>query len=243
MFKNWKHFIPVSLLSLLLLALLYGYTQLRGGSVDKFALNRLFAAVCAILAFIVLLIGPFSRLFDRFDKYLSYRKEVGVIAFVYGLLHTLLTIFFLPERYSLAGLLERNALATVLGLVAIISMAILFIFSFEKIIGLLNRKYWWYLQNWGMRIAGIAVFFHFVVLKWSGWLEWYRYENISRLASPFLPALSLLIAGLGFYVILVRLTELINKSLAKFTSKIGFIVYVLFVTGTILWGVKNWTAA
>ena len=80
--------------------LLSGYLFLRRGSFDLNIINQASADASLIILAVVLLIGPLSRLYDRFDSWIIYRKELGIIAFLLALAHGVISFFFLSDRFS-----------------------------------------------------------------------------------------------------------------------------------------------
>ena len=109
------------------------YLFYRRGYYDLYIANKVFAGVAAVLLGIVILIGPGSRLFSFPDRYVQYRKELGIVAFFLALIHGIASFFFLPSKFPLSGFLGTLNWPFVFGLIA---TAFLLQFSLSLMIGL-----------------------------------------------------------------------------------------------------------
>lgn len=189
------------------------YLTARRGYFDLSIINKSLASTSLILLGIVLLLGPLSRLYNRFDKWINYRKEVGILAFFIAAVHVYLSMFPLARR-SPFGLYQSRPLVAYSGLLALLIMFYLFIISFEKIKAKINSAKWWKMQYWGARIAALAVLFHMTVFKYSEWGKWLAGDT-GKLAIPSWPPASLLVAVFSGFVLLVRLAEIFGSRAAK----------------------------
>ena len=215
--------------------LLSGYLFLRRGSFDLNIINQASADASLIILAVVLLIGPLSRLYDRFDSLIIYRKELGIIAFLLALAHGVISFFFLSDRFS-STYFMNHLLTFIFGLISLFIFAYLFILSFEKIINNLDRRKWWLVQNWGVRIAGILAFLHIFLLKYSSWISWYSKGGSSTLVRPYLPPASIIAFSFTFFVILVRLSEFFEKKVSRIMVILLFGLLIFFLVGSFLWG-------
>ena len=176
------------------------------------------ADVSLVLLGIVLLIGPLSRLYNRFDKWINYRKELGILAFLAGAVHVYLSMFVLARRGPF-GLYQSRPLVAYTGLLGLAIMAYLFIISFEKIKTKLGVAKWWKMQYWGARITGVAIFVHMAAFKYPEWDTWLSGKT-EGLALPNLPPSNLLVAIFFAFVLLTRLSERLNAKIARFLTPV-----------------------
>ncbi len=95
--RGWEYGVAI-VIGVLFFVGLSVYLYYRRGYYDVYIANKIFAGTSAILLGIVLLLGPLSRAYDRFDRWLKYRKEIGIIAFVLALTHSITSFFFLTEK-------------------------------------------------------------------------------------------------------------------------------------------------
>lgn len=171
--------------------------------------NKAIAGVGMVMLALTFLIGPITRYFDRFDKWLGLRKELGIVAAFFIFAHVIISYFFLPKKfprdwYSFAS---PDFAA---GLAGVVLLAVLFVISFRKMIELLGAGRWWFLQRWGLRLVMALAVIHVFNMKWSGWMKWLSKAPAAptaELANPWLPGLGLLVGMFVGWVVLVRLYE------------------------------------
>lgn len=210
------------------------YTAIRHQGFDLFLWNKIVAGVTGILLSIVLLTGPFSRLYDLFDGLLLYRKWLGMIAFILAYVHTLITLFFLPDRFPASRFTFDNP-AFVFGLSCLLVLTVLFVYSFQQAIDSLKRKFWWKLQNWGLRIAFVLGVLHTVIVKLPYWQRWVLGGETSIMGT-LLPPAGLIICFFMAYAVCIRVSELFGKRVGLFlipvfTMLLGFSWVGLVVLG------------
>ena len=220
---NFKRNLKIILISIVIFLFFLWYVHLEVGKVSPRLFNKATADTSIVLLGLTLLIGPFTRLYDRFDEVLAHRKLLGIYAFFFGLTHTLITLFVTG---SLSRYFSKFNPAPVAGLLAIIIMLILYAFSFEKIIAKLARKTWWKIQYQGLRLVTLLALTHVVLLKISRWFP--------LKPDSLIPA-SLTVFVFILYVLLVRLAELLPPPIAKklvivFSSLLPISLLVLFLT-------------
>jgi len=236
--SNWRKYLIAGVVALLLFVGLSAYIFLRRGYFDFYIANKVFAGVAFLLIAIVLLIGPLTRLYQVFDGWMMYRKELGVLAFLLALLHSVISLFLLPDHFPFAYFIN-NAFTTILGILAVIVLAFLFTISRQKILSRIDHHFWWKMQFWGIRIAGTLIFFHVFLLKWSGWIQWYVKGGSSDLLRPYLPGASLIIAPFGLFVLGVRIVELAMPiKITRIAVPILLGVYILWLGITAMWHIN-----
>lgn len=205
------------------------YLTFRRGYFDLSIVNKSLASTSLMLLGIVLLLGPLSRLYQRFDKWVNYRKELGILGFWLGAGHVYLSMFPLARTGPL-GFYQGKPLAAYPGLAGLVIMFILFILSFEVMKTKLGAERWWKTHYRGVRLAALAVLFHMSVLKYSEWFKWLGGETGKKLAQPEWPPASLLVAVFSGFVLLVRLAEIFGLRAAKALVPL-FSLAALGVTG------------
>lgn len=173
--------------------------------------NKALASVAMTLLAFTFLIGPIVRYFDRYDTWLSYRKEIGILAGFLAIVHGLISYCLLPIKFPQAWI-DFTATEFLAGLVGAITLAVLFILSWKSIILLVTGGPWWFLQRFGLRLAIIATLIHVYVMKWSSWTTWFTQGNTkptAELIRPELPALELLVTLFITWVVVIRFYETI----------------------------------
>lgn len=194
------------------------YLFIRLGSFSPSIANKSLADVSLVLLGIVLLAGPLSRLYTRFDSWINYRKELGILAFLTGAVHVYLSMFPLARRGPF-GLYQSRPLVAYSGLLGLLIMAYLFVISFEFIKKKLGVKTWWRMQYWGARITGVAIFVHMSVFKYSEWNTWLG-GKAEGLARPDWPPVSLIVAVFFAFVILTRFSEALSAKAGRFLTPV-----------------------
>lgn len=219
-----------------LFAVLSVYLFYRRGYYDLYIANKVFAGVATILLGIVLLIGPLSRLFSFPDRYVQYRKELGIVAFFLTLTHGIVSIFFMPSKFSLSEFLGTLNWPFIFGLAATIVLVVIFFISNDRAMIAIGRERWWRLQYWGVRLAFILVFLHVFVMKWDGWVKWYKVDGGSNLVHPEWPGAGLLIGWFMVFVVLVRLAEFVSPRLGRMAWYVSVIILPVIYIVTFWWG-------
>lgn len=237
---NWKYqFLQYGLAvcfgAILFLALSV-YLFYRRGYYDFYIVNKIFAGVSAVLFGVVLLIGPLSRIFSFPDRYVQYRKELGIVAFFLAFIHGIVSLFFLPAKFPLSLYFLKLNWPFIFGLAAIIIMAAIFFISNDRVMVKMGREKWWRYQYWGARIAFSLVFLHVFIMKWGGWIKWYQVGGGNGLARPEWPGAGLLIGWFMLFVVLFRLAEFISPKLGKLAWCAGIVLLPAIYIATFWWG-------
>ncbi|MBI2309501.1 ferric reductase-like transmembrane domain-containing protein [Candidatus Collierbacteria bacterium] len=223
--ETLRQYLVAGLVSIATAGGLILYLTARRGYFDLSIVNKSLASTSLILLGIVLLLGPLSRIYNRFDKWINYRKELGILAFLTGAVHVYLSMFPLARRGPF-GLYQSRPLVAYTGLLGLVIMTYLFIISFEKIKQKIGMAKWWKMQYWGARITGVAIFTHMAVFKYPEWNTWLGGEA-GKLARPGWPPASLLTAIFISFVFLTRFSELLGAKTAKFLTPVWLAAAVI----------------
>lgn len=206
----------------------YRYAVVRYGVEGLSSFNKSLATSTLFLLGIVLLLGPLSRLFTIFDHALKYRKELGVLTFFTGVAHVYLSMFPLA-RHGPWGLYVSQPLSSYAGLSGLVIMFFLLILSSATIERALGSKLWWRLQYWGARLAFVAIAFHMIILKYSGWGKWFADRGAgSTQGVASLPPLAILATIFAALVLVVRLSELFGPHAARAITQLSFLAITAF---------------
>lgn len=231
-----SEYATAAIVGLFFTAVITFYLSYRSGSLDQQILNKALGDASVILLGLILLIGTGSRLFSFPDRWVPYRKEIGIVAFLLGIGHFVVSLFFVPGRYNYTTLLETSNQPAMYGLAALILLLLLFLSSRQKISTMLGTKVWWKFQYWGLRITFILVGIHVILLKGSRWLSWYTQGTTQKLTHPNLPTSDLLLGWFMLVVILIRLSEFFGPKAAKTTWYLSFVSLPLIYAVTFWWG-------
>ncbi len=184
--------------------------------------NKAIASAGMILLAFTFLIGPIARYFDRFDHWVSYRKELGIVAAFLLFVHGIGSYLWLPLKYPREYLFDGPFIFGA-GFLGVFVLLFLFVISFKKAIEFFGAGRWWFLQRWGLRLVVIFTLIHVYGMKWQGWWKWIKQgaTQTPELANPLMTPASLL-AGLFIgWVVIVRLYEMLflYKTLGFITTK------------------------
>lgn len=186
-----------------------GYILDAPSSIDLLTVpNKILASVAMMLLAFTLLIGPVTRYFDRFDTWLGYRKEIGIVAGFLAVLHGFVSYYLLPLTFPNEWI-DWGSLQFGAGLIGAILLASLFAISFRKAIMTLTAPRWWFFQRFGLHIVIVATLIHVYVMKWDSWVLWLRTSDAPtpETVAPWLPGLALLTTLFITWVVIVRLYE------------------------------------
>ena len=193
----WKQVIVFSLPWILLLG---GYYSVSSGmyAFQDFLIKGIIHTGFLLIS-ISLLLGTLAKFFDRFDKYLHYRKQLGIVGFFYGAIHGVLA----PILYLIPVLPvdDRKLQGAFFGLVA---LGLFYVCAYISAIPMIRklgsarwRKTIRYTSYTGYVIALIHIFL-FSFPQWSAYAQ--------SLSQGYfgLPPLSLFTWTLGMGVITWR---------------------------------------
>lgn len=203
------------------------YLFFRRGYYNLFIANKAFAGAAAALLGLVLLIGPVNRLQGWGKTWLQYRKELGIVAYILAAVHVLISLPPWPWRFNWPF---------VYGLTAIIVLSLIFLISnnfFQQRIG---YKHWWRLQYWGIRLAFLLVGLHVFIMKWRGWVGWYKSGGASDLARPDWPGAGILVGWLMAFVVLIRLAEWLHPRIGRAAAYFSAAALPLIYVFSFWWG-------
>src|SRR3989344_4764811 len=193
------------------------YLFLRRGYFNLYIFNKVLASTSLVLLGIVLLIGPISRFYNRFDKWLILRREIGIMAFLLALGHGLIS-------YS-----GKASSALIWGIISLAILAVLFLTSYKFVESKLNRGIWIQLQSWGVRLGTFFAFLHLIALKYPGWIKWLAGQGAKGLVRPEMPPASLLGALFLGFVAITRLAEIFGVKIARKIFEAGIIILLLAI--------------
>lgn len=180
---NLKRYTQAFIFALIIFNVLSFYLYLRRGYYNLYIANKAFAGTAFILVGVILLLGQLGRLYQKFDRFIILRKEFGITAFFFGLIHPVVSLFMLPTHFPLENYLN-NKLTFTAGLLSTGVLFYLFILSFERFTAGLDKKRWWMVQNWGLRILGVFLLLHVLPMKFAGYVKWYQAGGGPELLRP-----------------------------------------------------------
>lgn len=213
------------------------YLFYRRGYYDLYIANKIFAGVAAILLGITLLIGPLSRFFSFPDRWVQYRKELGIIGFFLAFIHGVVSLFFLPSKFPLSKFLVLINWPFVYGLLALLILISIFSISNNRASRALGNL-WWKWQSWGIRLSFILVVLHVFVMKWSGWVQWYVKGGGKELVHPEWPGAGLLVGWFMAFVIFLRVFDFAGEKIWRAAWHFSLFALPAIYIATFWWGIQ-----
>lgn len=174
--------------------------------------NKALGSAAVVLIALSFFVGPVTRFFDRFDTWLQYRKEIGIVGGFLAILHGIITAFFIPERFHVSELFASgNQMVAYSGLLGALLLTLLILISLKYFIEMLGGSRWWFLQRWGLRLVILFTVLHVLPMKWVSWKNWFMFPGTASLdvAHPGMVPVSLLVMIFLFWVICIRAYETI----------------------------------
>lgn len=196
-YSLWKDIIIYSVIITIVVSLYYFAQR---GSFSLYTINRVLADVSLLLIGLSFALSGICYYWNFADHFIIYRKQLGVVGFVYAVMHTLIS-FFLPhaQPFLLYYLQPDNLVGFISAVIAFIIYAGMIMVSTKYVIQHIGGQMWRKL----LRVGYIAYFFsilHFGIKIYPSWLLWFTGRE-----STILPPFSLLTFLVGVAVILLRI--------------------------------------
>jgi len=164
----WRQVIVFSLPWILLLG---GYYSLSSGvyGFQHFLIKGIIHTGFLLISF-SLLLGTLAKFFDRFDKYLHYRKQLGIVGFFYGSIHGVLApILYLIPTMPVADRQLQGAFA---GLIALALFYVCAYISSIPMIRKLGSARWRKTIRYTSYTAYTVAIVHIFLFSYPKWLAY-----------------------------------------------------------------------
>ncbi|MBS8264144.1 hypothetical protein DYI25_06815 [Mesobacillus boroniphilus] len=172
------------------LSYIFLYTRSDWNSMHSW--NRAFADVALFFLIITMILGPLGKIHPVFQRFLSWRRELGIWCTIMVLLHLYILFkgwfYWEPIRLiigvnQVTGQLDFDpgfTLANLIGFVSLIYLLLLSLISNNRSVKILGDKGWEHLQ----RQSGTL--FMLVILHTTFFLFFFRFAQYNWLQKPFL---------------------------------------------------------
>lgn len=200
--NSWMHALVVAGVIFVLFSL---YLFARRGYYNLYIVNKVFGSTAVVLAGLTLALGPLAGKFKSLVQFVTMRKELGLLALVAALLHTIASVFFLSNKFPVSWF-QKEWIPVAFGAGAMFIWLLIPFLLHEKHIVHMGEKTWRKYQSLAGRIAFVLIFLHLVAMKWQGWLNWFagKVKPSPELANPGYPPASLFVLATMLLVMLVR---------------------------------------
>lgn len=213
MSENSRRWIKSLIVTIIIFLLFAVYLTLRRGYFNLYIANKVFGSTAALLAGITLIIGPLSKRITAFARFAEIRKELGLLAFCFALLHIGASLLQ-TERFSLFSWYLGEWIPVSLGLIAVATWGYMTFISRGKKIKQMGVDVWQRRLSLAGKIGFLAIFLHLLIMKYPGWVRWLngQVKATPELANPGYPPASLLLFTVMVFIIVFRV---INTYLYK----------------------------
>lgn len=205
---RWLHAITIVLVVFVLFSF---YLYLRRGYYNDYIINKVLGSTSAILAGLTLIIGPLAHRNKIFARYMTIRRELGLLALAAALLHVFYSVYVLSDRFPSSWFIQEITPITFGGIAIAIWIYVASISS-KKSITRLGSDSWRQRQKICGHVAFFAVYLHLVIMKYQGWIKWItgQVKLSPELANPGFPPASTFVFLIMTGVILYRLFLVIH---------------------------------
>lgn len=180
------------------------YLFIRRGNYDLYVANKVFATTALILIGLSFALSGICYFWNFADSKIVYRKDLGLSGFAFAIVHIIISIFFLPNRFPYPQWMNEHWISALFGTVALIIFSIMAAISNNFAMQRLGVKQWKLILRTGY-VAYTAVIVHFAVLKYTEWIKWFTTFQ------PLLPPLSLFAFVFSVGVIVLRISMFIDR--------------------------------
>ncbi len=196
-------------ISAVVFGLVYGYFYARNPHIDTFYFNKIAGAVAAILAGLTLLVGPALTYRPTWKSLIGFRRPLGLMAFGFALMHVVLLIFFLGERFPVSYY-QQHWYSVGFGILAGLGWLWLVYISRDSQVLSMGFPKWKAAQNWLGRIGFALIYLHLMHLKYESWVQWITKDpkGPAGLVNSPVPPSSLVVFSIMSLIIIFRIYHL-----------------------------------
>lgn len=210
-YNDLRDYAIVVVIGFIIFLILSFYIFERRGYYNLYIMNKVFAGTSLVLLCIVLLIGPLCGFSQKFTLWLTLRKELGMLSFFLALTHSIISFFFLPDKFPPIYFFNEEPVPFVFGLLSIILLTGIAIISNNFFMNKLGAQRWWFIQRWGARIAFVFIFLHLTIMKYRGWITFFTKGGSAELARPYLWPASFIVFITSVVLIGIRIVDIIRS--------------------------------
>lgn len=194
-----KYWLSSLALALVVLGLLSGYSLLAGLKYSDFLLNKLLALDAMIMIGLSFAFSGLGYFFDLLDKYVSYRKYIGLVGFYLVVVHMIFSLVVLSDTFPLKlyYLNPKFINYFIMGLASFLVLLMMAGISNSRAVQELGGKNWRRLLRLGY-LAYIFALVHYIGKNLALWEYW-----LVNLDGP--PPLNLLITIFALFVLWLRI--------------------------------------
>ncbi len=228
LFSNSRFYILVFSFLLSIVIYFWARSVIPAGNLQIIRAQQIYALVSFGYLYLAVLASPVTKLFKSFPwrgQYIHARRGIGVSAFYFAMLHSLLTFFGQLGGFAGLGFLNNSYLISLgLGLFGLVILSILAITSFDYIVDKFTFPKWKLLHRL-VYFGSIAVLVHAFLLG----------THFSDLFS-LIPQIVFVLVSILLILEAIRLDRFVNN---KFTNQpkfgISFVLVMVLLTSGLIY--------
>ena len=195
--RLWKDTIVYSLI---IFTIISGYYYATNATFSDKIFNRAIADVSILLMGVSLILSSVCYFWNFADKYIIYRKHLGLVGAGYMIFHVVLSIFMTPYTPFATYYLDDKRISSFFAaLVATIIFIIMSLLSNRFAIQEIGPQRWRKIMRFSY-IGFILVLFHFGKKGMQYWIPWFAGKTES-----IFPSFGLIVFLFGIVVIVLRI--------------------------------------
>jgi len=212
----WKNIILFSLTTIPFFSVYYVGTVYESVPAIEIILKG-FTNTGYLLIGLSLILGPIAKFWNYFDKFLTYRKQLGIIGFIYVLIHGFIgtIIYVLPSP----TILWTNYWAVALGIIGLYLLFVCYAISEIVVIKLLGPKKWRRILRYISYTAFILSTIHIYLAKLPVWQDYINSDILFPPLSLILFSFGVFVLGFRFYVFIYDIFALGHNTIKSLMSK------------------------
>lgn len=212
----WKNIVFFSLTTIPFFSVYYVGTVYESVPAIEIMLKG-FTNTGYLLIGLSLILGPIAKFWNYFDKFLTYRKQLGIIGFIYVLIHGFIgtIIYVLPSP----TILWSNYWAVALGIIGLYLLFVCYAISEILVIKLLGPKKWRRILRYISYTAFILSTIHIYLAKLPVWQDYINSDILFPPLSLILFSFGVFVLGFRFYVFIYDTFALGHNTIKDLMSK------------------------
>lgn len=205
---DWGRWLKVIGFCLLIFSIFSVYLFLRRGYFNLYIANKAFGSTSAVVAGMTLVIGPLSKRFLYFARFMSSRRQLGLCAFGLALFHVIVSVS-MQKRFPFPDWYFNELVPVLFGAIAVFIWAYMTYISRNSKIEQMGADIWKKRLSITGKLGFLAIFLHLTVMKYEGWLRWFngQVKGSAELANPSYPPASLFVFFAMLSVIFYRVVN------------------------------------
>lgn len=197
-FRLWFNSLLLGLYIYLIIALYKGGVM---GVLHARVANISLGYAAYMLILLAMAMSSICYFWNFADKYMIYRKYLGIMGSIYGVFHFVLSLMLILEKNTLSDFISnpRNTVPFITGFIALIIVLFLTTISYGWAAKLLGGRLWRSL----LRLGYAAVILSIIHMSWRNIESWAEYLQGDTLM--LFPPLSMIIFVVTLVILLLRL--------------------------------------